>query len=217
MSRSKVRAAAHEAIARGEPLAWFERVYEEAAGATDAVPWADLVPNPSLVEWFERAELRAKRALVVGCGLGDDAEWLAARGLTVTAFDVAPKAIAWCRERFPASAVEYRVADLFAPPAEWTRAFDFVFEAYTLQSLPQAIRATATSMVPRFVAPGGTLLVVARGADAPVAFDQGPPWALAKSEIELAAIDGDRRLSLASWEDFVDGEGQRRFRATFHA
>lgn len=217
MSRSKVRAAAHDAIAKGEPLAWFDRVYADANGETGAVPWADLVANPSLTEWVERERPTAKTALVVGCGLGDDAEYLSKNGMAVTAFDVAPKAIAWCRRRFPASKVDYRVADLFAPPAEWTRAFDFVFEAYTLQSLPAEIRPKATAMLPRFVAPRGTLLVIARGADAPVRFDEGPPWALAKGEIEIAARDADRTLALTSWEDFVDGEGQRRFRATFRA
>lgn len=217
MSRSKVRATAHEAIAKGEPLAWYDQVYEEAGGETDGVPWADLVVNPALVEWWESRGAREGRALVVGCGLGDDAEWLSARGMRVTAFDVSPKAIAWARKRFAETLVDYRAADLFAPPSEWTRAFDFVFEAYTLQALAPSIRPKATAMVPRFVAPGGTLLVVARGADSPATLEQGPPWPLAKSEVVAAANDGERTLTLASWEDFLDAEGERRFRATFTA
>ncbi len=208
MSRTKTRAKAHEAIARGEPLAWFERVYEDAARDVGAVPWADLVPNPSLVASASRLP-SSGNALVVGCGLGDDAEWLAARGLDVTAFDVAPRAIAWCKERFPSSRVRYEVGDLLAPPASWTRAFDFVFEAYTLQSLPASIRPDATKMLARFVAPSGTLLVVARGADAPARMEDGPPWALARGEIEAVG------LPVTSWDDFVDGEGVRRFVATY--
>jgi len=217
MSRAKVRETAHEAIAKGEPLAWYDQVYGDAAGETNGVPWADLVVNPALVEWWERRGDRKGRAIVVGCGLGDDAEWLAARGMKVTAFDVSPKAIAWARKRFPETEVDYHAADLFAPPSEWTRAFDFVFEAYTLQALAPDIRRKATSMVPRFVAPGGTLLVVARGADARATLEQGPPWPLAKPEVELVAIDGERTLTLTSWEDFIDAEGERRFRATFEA
>ena len=218
MSRSKVRATAHEAIAKGEPLAWYDRVYEDAAGETSGVPWADLVVNPALVEWWERREPKISgAALVVGCGLGDDAEWLASQGMKVTAFDISPRAIEWARKRFPETEVDYRAADLTAPPAEWTRAFDFVFEAYTLQAMHAELRPKAASRLPGFVARGGTLLVVARGADAPATLEQGPPWPLAKAEIELAARDVDRTLELVSWEDFFDAEGERRFRATFQA
>lgn len=218
MSRAKVRETAHEAIAKGTPLAWYDQVYGDAAGETNAVPWADLVVNPSLTEWWhDRNRSGEGAALVVGCGLGDDAEWLASKGMKVTAFDISPNAIAWAKKRFPESNVDYRAADLLAPPTEWTRAFDFVFEAYTLQAMHAELRPRAASMLPRFVAPGGTLLVVARGADGPSRLEDGPPWPLAKSEIVTAASDADRTLKLASWEDFVDAEGERRFRATFEA
>ena len=234
--RARIRAAAHEAIARGEPLAWYEAVYQAAAGETGAVPWADLVPNPSLVSWLdglaepaespgsERRERREPnplasrvgpgcRVLVVGCGLGDDAELLASRGAQVVAFDIAPNAIAWCQSRFPGSGVAYVAADLLAPSDAWISAFDFVFEAYTLQAMAPSLRAQATSVVPRFVAPGGTLLVVARGAEQPPALEDGPPWPLVRAEVEAVGAD----LALASWEDYVDAEGERRFRATFSA
>jgi 2-polyprenyl-3-methyl-5-hydroxy-6-metoxy-1,4-benzoquinol methylase len=81
---------------------------------------ADLVPNPSLVSWLDEHEL-AGRALKVGAGLGDDAEELARRGLAVTAFDIAPTAVAWAKRRFPDSQVDYVVADVLAPPAAVSR------------------------------------------------------------------------------------------------
>ncbi|MCC5670705.1 class I SAM-dependent methyltransferase [Nostoc sp. CHAB 5784] len=40
-----------------------------------------------------------QKALVIGCGLGDDAEAIASLGFEVTAFDISPTAIAWCQER----------------------------------------------------------------------------------------------------------------------
>ena len=63
------------------------------------VPWADGLPDPNLVEWAGRAgsagsDGAGRRALVVGCGLGYDAEFLAGRGFAVTAFDLSPTAIA---------------------------------------------------------------------------------------------------------------------------
>ncbi len=71
-----------------------------------------------------------RKALVVGCGLGDDAEFLSQQGFTVTAFDVSPTAIAWCKQRFPGSTVSYHVTDLFEPSAKWLSSFDFVLEYY---------------------------------------------------------------------------------------
>jgi ubiquinone/menaquinone biosynthesis C-methylase UbiE len=98
-----------------------------------------LAPNPNLVEWLDRTRIdgKQKKALVVACGLGDDADALAQRGFDVVACDISQTAIEWCRKRFPRSKVNYVVADLFNPPAGWHRAFNFVLEAYTLQSLPE--------------------------------------------------------------------------------
>jgi SAM-dependent methyltransferase len=209
MSRPRVKAMAHEALAKGEPTAWFERVYQDAAGETGAVPWADLVPNPSLVDWPAMPE--AIRALVVGCGLGDDAEWLAARGIEVTAFDLAPAAIAWAKKRWANTHVHYVVGDLLAPPSSWSGAFDFVFEAYTLQSLPPDLRARGSAMLGTFLATGGTLLLIARGTDVCPGIEDGPPWPLTRPEIDAAG----RALVPRGFDDFLDDTGVRRFRAWF--
>ena len=58
-----------------------------------------------------------KKALTIGCGLGDDAEQLAEWGFSTTAFDVSETAIRACRRRFPDSRVQYVAADLLQPPA----------------------------------------------------------------------------------------------------
>ena len=215
-ARKTVKQMALDAIARGEPTGWFEAVYATAAGDTTRVPWADLAPNPHLISWGARANLRGekKSALVVGCGLGDDAEWLAARGFRVTAFDLSETAIAWAKKRYPASRVSYEVADLLGCPEEWARAFDFVFEAYTVQSLPEgALRTQAIASVASAVAENGTLLVVARGRDEGQVV-AGPPWPLSPREATSFADDD---LEEILFEDFMDDESppQRRFRVEF--
>src|SRR5580700_11432413 len=155
--RNRARELAQAYVAKGDAVGWFEPLYAEAQGNAERVPWADLKPNPNLVEWLDREAIRGdgRTALVVGCGLGDDAELLAARDFRVTAFDVAPSAVAWCRRRFPTSSVRYETADLLQPPQDWIGVFDFVFEAYTLQVLkPAAMRSQATRCLAAVLSPG---------------------------------------------------------------
>jgi SAM-dependent methyltransferase len=213
--RALVRQLAAESLARGDATGWFDEVYRAAEGSSSAIPWADGQVNPSLANWLT-AQVAAdlgKLALVVGCGLGDDAEELAALGLAVTAFDISPTAVEWCRKRFPQSTVEYRLADLLAPPPEWQNAFDFVFEAFTLQSLPPEPRAIAASNLGRFVAPGGKLLVIARARDATEPTGT-LPWPLTRDDLSPLLEVG---LEAVSFEDYYDAEHPpvRRLRVTY--
>ena len=89
----------------GEPLRWFEELYAGAKRDSEEIPWARMEPHPKMVEWIANQPSVHGRALVVGCGLGDDAEWLAAAGFKVTAFDLSQSSIDWCCERFPESTV----------------------------------------------------------------------------------------------------------------
>ena len=211
--RTRARSLAAESLARNDPVGWFERLYAAAARGEATVPWADRVPNPHVIAWLDREAPPPGHALDVGMGLGDTAEALAARGHRVVAFDVSPSAVEETQRRFPASPVRYEVADLLVPPARWDGAFDLVVECYTLQVLPPSARARAVDGLRRFVAPGGTLLVVARGREAAEAPGE-MPWPLTRAETE--AIAGDA-LALAAFEDFLDDEEPpvRRFRATF--
>ena len=203
-SRKRAREIADRHLAGGDPLGWFNEVYASAGENMSAIPWADGQPNPNLVRWLDRngGTQDGLRALVVGCGLGDDAEELARRGWTVTAFDISAVSIEWCRKRFPRSTVEYHAADLFDTPTEWKHRFDFIFEAYTLQSLPADLRPVAMRNIARMLAPGGSLLVVARGRE-PHEPDTGPPWPLTRAELGTFTGHGLRETA---FEDVVDGE-----------
>jgi len=214
-SRERARALAREHLERGDACGWFEPLYAEAQGDAGIVPWADLVPNPGLIRWLEREDVcgDGRRALKVGCGLGDDAECLADRGFVVTAFDISPTAIGWCRKRFPASGVEYAVEDLFAPPGAWINGFDFVLESYTLQVLPPALRQPAMKHIAGFAAPGGRVLVITRARERSDPEGQ-MPWPLRREEVEQFRRFG---LSEKSFEDYVDDEDPpvRRFRVEY--
>jgi len=213
--RNTARKLAADAIASGRPLEWFEQLYARAASDGLVVPWADRKPNPNLVELYDKVRHLAfgPRALKVGCGLGDDAEWLAAQGFEVTAFDIAPSAIAECRRRFPGSRVRYLVADLFAAPREWAGAFDVVQESYTLQVLPAGIRGEGLRKICSFLAPGGYLLFVCRARE-PSDPPGTMPWPLTRDELAAMPSLGLRKVL---FEDYMDREDPpvRRFRACY--
>lgn len=202
---ASIRAAklSADAIAHGEATGWFEPLYASAHGDAEKVPWADEKPNPWLMEWIEQQSppRSGSNAVVVGCGLGDDAEELARRGYDVVAFDVSPTAIEWAKQRFPESSVQYRVGDLFDLPSSMESAFDFVFEAYTLQALPVGVRNVAISAVASLVAPGGDLLAVMRGTEGDDP-GEGPPWPLMRAELIGMEAAG---LIVDTWDDFMDG------------
>jgi ubiquinone/menaquinone biosynthesis C-methylase UbiE len=186
--REKIAILAQESQAKGSNTDWFEEIYTQAQGDTAQVPWAKLEAHPQLQDWLNRQNIEGtgKKALVIGCGLGDDAETLASYGFQLTAFDIAPTAIAWCRHRFPDSSVIYLVDDLLRLEPAWYQAFDLVIESRTIQSLPLALRAEVIQAIARTVAPQGTLLVIAfiRPVDT---IPDGPPWPV--SEQELSQIN----------------------------
>lgn len=169
----------------------FEAIYAGAEAGGAKPPWDYGAPRPPLVEWAETQDLAGlgREALVVGCGYGADAEFLARRGFRTTGFDFAPTAIAGARRKHPDTEVTYLVADVLDLPGEWRGRFDLVVESLTVQSMPPEQHAVATRNVADLVAPGGTLLVLAttRAEGAEVS---GPPWPLARSEVEAFA-NGD--------------------------
>jgi SAM-dependent methyltransferase len=213
--RKTAREIAQRYLARGDALGWFEALYSQADGDASVISWADLKANPNLVEWLDREAPRAQgqTALKIGCGLGDDAEELARRGFETTAFDISQTAISWCRRRYPNSSVSYLVADLFQAPTAWRGKFDFVLESYTLQVLPPSLRREAIEHIASFVAPHGTLLVIARGRemDDP---EGAMPWPLTKEELTSFQSFGLKELC---FEDYMDTETPpvRRFRVRY--
>ncbi len=179
-------------------------MYAAAGEDLAALPWASLKPFPLLVEWLDRAGAgMGGRALVVGTGLGDDAEELARRGFDVTAFDFSPTAIERARERFPQSAVDYRVADLLDLPGEWRGRFDLVVEIRTLQSLPIGDRRAAAAAIAGTVAPGGLLWLFALGRESHQP-GETRPWPV--TEEELAVLEAAGLSWESRREDLLDAD-----------
>ena len=181
--QQKVKTLATEAQ-KLNPTGWFEVLYSEAHRDPTQIPWARLTTHPYLQDWlnFSQPQGEGKNALVIGCGLGDDAEALSKLGFQVTAFDISPTAISWCHQRFPDSSVNYLVADLLALDTNWHHYFDLAIESRTIQALPVEMRERVINCIAPVVAEGGTLLVITRIRDTDVIPD-APPWPLSEKEL----------------------------------
>lgn len=183
----------------------YEQVYESVGDDLTRVPWAALRAHPLLCHWLDDHPAQpGERALVVACGLGDDAEELSRRGYEVTAFDASPTAIAWCRKRFPDSPVDYHVADLFDLPPAWRRAFDLVVEIHTIQALPPPRHGAVIAAVAGTVAPGGKVVVITFGRLETEEPRGGPPFPLLRSELAAFAAEGLREVE--AFEDTFTNE-----------
>ncbi|MDB9375778.1 class I SAM-dependent methyltransferase [Nodularia sphaerocarpa] len=202
--QQRVKELANQAIEEANPTAWFDVLYSQSQGDVTQIPWAKLTCHPYLQDWLTIHDTQGEglSALVIGCGLGDDAQALADRGFQVTAFDISPTAIDWCQQRFPDSAVNYVVADLLNLPAQWHQAFDLVVEIRNIQALPLSLRSTVIASVASVVAATGTLLVINRFRDTDIEPD-GPPWPLSDSELAQFTELGLQEVSRVQ---FYEGE-----------
>ena len=173
-------------IDENKPNDWFETLYANVDESGKGVPWANMAPHPVFQQWMDKTpqDGAGKKALVVGCGMGDDALALEARGFEVTAFDVSKSAIDLCNNRFPNAATSFVTADLLAGIPEWNERFDFVLEIYTVQALPPKFEEVAIKNIADFVAQGGELLVVTEVQNAKRVFEVGPPWLLNPSYVD---------------------------------
>jgi SAM-dependent methyltransferase/GNAT superfamily N-acetyltransferase len=211
--RAIARKLAYDFNSTGRPLDWFESLYQSGEKDISLIPWADYKPNPNLVEWIElnKSIIKSGSCLVVGCGLGDDAEYLAETGLEVDSFDISATAISLCKKRDSNSRVNYFVDDI--TKLENKKKYDFIFEAYTLQVLPFDLRQKALLNFANLLNKEGLLLIICRARD----IDENignMPWPLTKEEFEILKTDFEC-LSFEDYQENSEIPPVRRFRILY--
>ena len=210
--RARARELAAGFAEKGDSFGWFDEFYKEAAGNNEQIPWADLEPNRFFKDWAERNNLKGngRKALVVGCGLGDDAIYLDDLGFSVTAFDISSTAIEWAKRLHRERDIQFEIADLFQPFRGWLGGFEFVLEIYTIQPLPLEMRPRVIDAIASFVAPKGELVVVTRGRDD----DEVPaelPWPLSRKDLSKFEANGLLQTDFNEVFEEEDGEPVKRF------
>ena len=186
-----------------DPTGWFDSIYKSANGDHTKVFWADLEPSPYLVSWLEKNPIDkpSKRACVIGCGVGDDAEALSEFGFEVTAFDISVTAIELCKNRYKDTKVNYVVADLFDYPKEWSKSFDVVYECNTIQVLPGDYRVKARIAMSSLICKDGYILVSCRSRNEGEK-ENAIPLPLTKCEMdEFVNSDKLKEISFLAYDD----------------
>jgi 2-polyprenyl-3-methyl-5-hydroxy-6-metoxy-1,4-benzoquinol methylase len=192
-----------------EPEARTPAEYWEARYADGHTRWSGNV-NASLAT--EVASLTPGTALDVGCGQGGDALWLAARGWTVTATDVAQSALDTGAERAAAAgvaaAITWEQHDLGVSFPAGT--FDLVTTSF-LHSPVELPRTAILRRAAAAVAPGGTLLVIGHAPSATHAHADLPTAEDVVADLALPADEWTvRTCALVELEHAFAGENPTR-------
>ena len=140
--------------------------------------WASDAPSAIVAQTMERCGInRDMQILELGCGEGRDASFLLSRGYRLTATDISPEAIRYCRERWPEYGENFRILDCIG--GELEEKFDFIYAVAVIHMLVEdADRAAFYRFLREHLTDNGIALVctmgdgtVERSSDISTAFD----------------------------------------------
>ena len=122
-------------------------------------PWDTKAPKENVVGW-QTAGLVHGDVLDIGCGLGDNAIYLAQQGHAVTGLDIAPTALVTAERRARDAGVDVRFAVADATTLEgYSDAFDTVIDSGMFHSLDEDGKRSYARAVHRATRDGATLLL----------------------------------------------------------
>lgn len=127
--------------------------------------WDTGRPSSELKKAVEEGTLKPCRAVVLGCGLGTNAVFLASKAFDVTAIDIAPTALSRAEEKARKADVKVRflLADVLAPPD--LEPFDLIYDRGCYHGVRRQSAAGYVRAVRRLSHPGTRLLLLAGNAN----------------------------------------------------
>jgi SAM-dependent methyltransferase len=141
-----------DALYRGESPA-------EGVPPMESPPWDTKAPKENIVAWHQAGLIHGD-VLDVGCGLGDNAIYLARQGFSVTGLDISPTALTTAEQRAKDSGVSVRFAVADATKLEgYTDAFDTVIDSGMFHCLDDDGKRSYATVVHRATRLGATLLM----------------------------------------------------------
>jgi SAM-dependent methyltransferase len=141
-----------EALYRGESPA-------EGVPPMESPPWDTKAPKPNIVAWQE-AGLVHGEVLDIGCGLGDNAIYLAQHGHNVTGLDISPTALKTAEQRAKDAGVTVRFAVADATKLDgYIDAFDTAIDSGMYHCLDDEGKRSYLTALHRATRPVATLLL----------------------------------------------------------
>jgi SAM-dependent methyltransferase len=141
-----------DALYRGESPA-------EGLPAVSTPPWDTKAPKENVIAWQTGGWVHGD-VLDIGCGLGDNAIYLAKNGYNVTGLDISPTALITAERRAVDAGVEVRFAVTDSTKLEdYTDAFDTVVDSGMFHCLDDDGKRSYAAAAHRATRPGATLLI----------------------------------------------------------
>lgn len=122
-------------------------------------PWDTKAPKESVVAWLSGGWIHGD-VLDIGCGLGDNAIYLAQHGFRVTGLDISPTALVTAQQRAHDAGVDvtFGVADSTKLEG-FTDAFDTIIDSGMFHCLDDNGKRSYAAAAHRATRPGATLLI----------------------------------------------------------
>jgi SAM-dependent methyltransferase len=160
--------------------------FESAYRAGDP-PWDIGQPQPAIVRLDGQGDIVGD-VIDVGCGTGENALYLAARGHAVVGVDAAPTAIARARDkaRLRDSGATFLVADAFELDG-LGRTFDVAIDCGLFHTFSDSERARYAQSLHGVLRPAGHLVLLCFSERQP---GEGGPRRVTRQEIEATFADG---------------------------
>jgi SAM-dependent methyltransferase len=149
---SRVPHMDYEALYRGESPG-------KGMATMTTPPWDTNAPNENVIAWHTGGWVHGE-VLDIGCGLGDNAVYLAQNGHQVTGLDISPTALATARRRAEDAGVDVTFAVSDSTKLDgYTDAFDTVIDSGLFHCLDDDGGRSYAAAVHRATRAGATLLL----------------------------------------------------------
>ncbi|OBI90106.1 class I SAM-dependent methyltransferase [Mycobacterium sp. 1245805.9] len=131
----------------------------EGMPAMATPPWDTKAPKENVVAWHTGGFVHGD-VLDIGCGLGDNAIYLARNGYRVTGLDISPTALVTAERRAHDAGVEVTFAVADSTLLEgYTEAFDTIVDSGMFHCLDDDGKRRYAAAAHRATRPGATLLI----------------------------------------------------------